>query len=331
MMTYDEAYLQGYSYHNKNLFFDSPIIRGKRYYLNVIKNVFRNWFYNILLFLFPVKDKKYRYTLTICSIFKNEARFLQEWIEYHLLIGVEHFYLYNNNSEDDYMSILEGYIKKGIVTLTDWADVPGQLSAYKHWYSNFRYETQWVSFLDLDEFICPRFNNTITCWLKKHERYPVIIIYWKMFGTSGKMKHDYNKLTIEQYVNSWEKLSNIGKLFYNTKFDIDYFHLGMMHSINVRIKKWSVPPVNQYGYFVSYNIHRSNGKCNEIQINHYWSKAFDAYEEKHARGDATFEKSPRDYYYFLWHEQRNNSIDMSIFRFIIPLKLRIEKHSTAFQ
>ena len=33
-----------------------------------------------------------KYTVAVCAIFKNESVFLKEWLEYHLLIGVEHFY-----------------------------------------------------------------------------------------------------------------------------------------------------------------------------------------------------------------------------------------------
>ena len=324
MITYDEAFLKGMSYYDKMFIFDRPVWKGKRYFVDRIKSYFYDLFYKMLLRLFPVKDKDNIYNLSLCSIFKNEAPFLVEWLEYHLLIGVDHFYLYNNNSTDEFKLKLAPYIDKGIVTLVDWPDNPGQLSSYKHWYQNYRHDTKWVSFLDLDEFICPRYNNKVTSWLKKFEKYPVVMVYWKMFGTSGKMEHDFKRLTIEQYVNSWERHSNIGKLFYNTKYDIDYFHLGMMHSINVRIKKWSLPPVNQYGYFVKYGIHRA--KCNniEIQINHYWSKAYRAYEAKHARGDAAFGVSPRNYEYFLWHEQRNNSIDLSIYRFLIQLKQKLE-------
>ena len=47
-----------------------------------------------------------KYTVAVCAIFKNESVFLKEWLEYHLLIGVEHFYLYNNFSEDNYQTSL---------------------------------------------------------------------------------------------------------------------------------------------------------------------------------------------------------------------------------
>ena len=52
--------------------------------------------------------------------------------------------------------------------------------------------------------------------------------------------------------------------------------------------KVTVTPVNQFGWFVFDPFHfkwlwRDNKYT--IQVNHYWSKAFDAYKEKHQRGD----------------------------------------------
>lgn len=34
--------------------------------------------------------------LPICAIFKEEAPYLPEWIEFHRLMGVERFFLYDN-------------------------------------------------------------------------------------------------------------------------------------------------------------------------------------------------------------------------------------------
>lgn len=41
---------------------------------------------------------------------------LKEWIEYHLLFGVEHFYLFGNESTNGLAEIPESYVKVGIVT-----------------------------------------------------------------------------------------------------------------------------------------------------------------------------------------------------------------------
>lgn len=72
-----------------------------------------------------------QYKVSIGAIFKNEALYLKEWIEFHRIVGVEHFYLYNNNSDDNYREVLEPYIKRNIVTLVDWPKNQAQIEAYK--------------------------------------------------------------------------------------------------------------------------------------------------------------------------------------------------------
>ena len=62
--------------------------------------------------------------LSICAIFKNEAPYLREWVEFHRLVGVESIYLYQNRSEDDYQSALHPFLNDGFVHLIDWPYVP---------------------------------------------------------------------------------------------------------------------------------------------------------------------------------------------------------------
>src|SRR5690348_2224989 len=57
-------------------------------------------------------EKKHK--LSICSLFKNEAVHLKEWIEYHQMVGVDHFYLYDNGSKDRPRDVLTPYIRKGL-------------------------------------------------------------------------------------------------------------------------------------------------------------------------------------------------------------------------
>ena len=124
-----------------------------------------------------------KYTVAVCAIFKNESVFLKEWLEYHLLIGVEHFYLYNNFSEDNYQDILAPYIEKGQVTLTEWPVQFGQLPAYKDCFQKAKDETRWIAYIDLDEFICLRREQNIRNWIQKYDKYPTVYVNWKQFGT----------------------------------------------------------------------------------------------------------------------------------------------------
>lgn len=308
------------TYEDEVFVYDDHPCKNFKYYRNYLKLIVYSIVYDVILYLFPLKNSRKEYEISLCTIFKNEAPFLKEWLEYHLLMGVEHFYMYNNNSDDNYVDILKPYIEKNIVTLIQWPDVPGQLSAYTHFYNNYRQETKWVSFLDVDEFFCPTKEKNISSWLKKYDKYPIILVYWKMFGTSGKLKHDYDRLVIEQYTISWNKLDSCGKLFWNTNYDT-YLHMGMHHYNQIPYKRMLIPPINVFGYFVKYGIHRHGKRDIEMQCNHYWSKAWDTFEKKHERGSCAFGKSWRTFDKFLLHENHNISSDNTIFRFILQLKL----------
>ncbi|MCJ8208570.1 glycosyltransferase family 2 protein [Mucilaginibacter sp. RS28] len=236
-------------------------------------------FIHLLIFLNNILKKKkthYRHTISICCIFKNESEFLDEWIKFHLVIGIDHFYLYNNNSDDDYIGILQPYIDKGVVDLFDWPHKHSQMQAYEHCYKNFNNDTHWLTFIDIDEFICPISTNNIKGWLSNYKKYPGVAVYWKQFGSSGKMKHDHNKLVIEQYTQCWPKYSTFTKMFCNMKFSFKPFE--NPHKMNAKILGFNIPPINQFKKLINFGINRisKNSKTN-IQINHYWGKAYDCF------------------------------------------------------
>ncbi|MDR0796472.1 MAG: glycosyltransferase family 92 protein, partial [Tannerella sp.] len=61
------------------------------------------------------KDRLPYYYLTVCAIAKNEGPYFKEWIEWHQKIGVEKFYIYDNESGDHTKEVLEPYIESGLV------------------------------------------------------------------------------------------------------------------------------------------------------------------------------------------------------------------------
>jgi hypothetical protein len=52
------------------------------------------------------ENKIQRYHLSVAAIFKNESKILKEWIEHYFLHGVEHIYLINDHSTDDFLAVL---------------------------------------------------------------------------------------------------------------------------------------------------------------------------------------------------------------------------------
>jgi len=94
-----------------------------------------------------------RCMLAICAVFKDEAAYLREWVEFHQLMGVERFYLYNNNSSDRYLDALQPHLASGSVVLHEWPQHPAQLQAYEHCLKTHGNEADWIAFIDVDEFL----------------------------------------------------------------------------------------------------------------------------------------------------------------------------------
>lgn len=135
------------------------------------------------------------YEVAVCAIFQNEAPYLKEWIEFHKLQGVEHFYLYNNNSEDNFLEVLYPYRVSNEVTLVRWpftydyADhdkwIDIQSSAYMHCITTYGEETKWVAAIDIDEFLfCPN-GESLPNFLESYKEYGGLCVNWLKFGTSG--------------------------------------------------------------------------------------------------------------------------------------------------
>jgi hypothetical protein len=68
----------------------------------------------------PTRPANYTRYLTVATMMKNQRRWLREWIEFNILIGVEHFLIYDNDSTDSPLEILQAYIDSGHVTFIPW-------------------------------------------------------------------------------------------------------------------------------------------------------------------------------------------------------------------
>lgn len=59
-----------------------------------------------------VEDDKFLHAMVV---FKDQAVYLPEWIEYYLLQGVSHFYFYDNESKDNPKATMCTYTNQGLV------------------------------------------------------------------------------------------------------------------------------------------------------------------------------------------------------------------------
>ncbi|MDP3399514.1 MAG: glycosyltransferase family 92 protein [Brevundimonas sp.] len=130
--------------------------------------------------------QKKLWNFVVVSMFKDEAEYFEEWICHYIGLGVDHFVLYNNNSVDNSREVLFKYINRGIVTLIDWPMRGGQVEAFNHAATLFGRSTEWVAFLDVDEFLIFKGGWTLGSYLDSvGDEVEQIILPWRNFSFSG--------------------------------------------------------------------------------------------------------------------------------------------------
>lgn len=233
----------------------------------------------LCLHLWTCHADNYTYELAIGAIFKDEAPYLKEWIEFHKLVGVQHFYLFNHGSMDDYASVIEDYVNRGEVELIQW---PYPASSWENWLYEVQakaYETcilqaqgkvKWLALIDIDEFLTPISSNSLLEILKDYEAFGGVGFNWKIFGNSGLLDLEPNKLLIES-------------LTMTAPHDRPT-HLGVKSIVRPeRVKGCSHPHYVVYKdgfYHVNSNKEQdinSQGVANGVYydrlvVNHYWSR-----------------------------------------------------------
>jgi hypothetical protein len=315
---------------NKYFIFDNE---RKQTIPSIIKNmIFRieGAFYKFFTCLRHPKWMDKKHDVSICAIFKNESQYLREWIEFHIVIGVDHFYLYNNNSTDNFQCVIDEYIKTGVVTLIDWPYNQAQIEAYLDCIDKYRDETNWIGFIDIDEFVIPKKDHTIISLLKKYRDYPAVLLYWRLFGSSGMLDRQRDGLVTEDFTACWPKYDEVGKCFYNTAYEFDSKYKRnkfLHHYMWPSYKGIHYPPFNVDFHAVPRkHINKIDSSELSAQINHYFTKTYEEYCEKKSRGDVYFKVNPHDEEYFYRHEMKCTNVDYSAYKYLIKLKLAMRQN-----
>jgi hypothetical protein len=256
-------------------------------------------------------------------IFQDEAPYLREWIEFHHLLGVEHFYLYNNLSQDNYKEVLKPYIDKRLVELIEWPYASNnvqewdkiQVNAYNDALGRAKSKSKWLAILDSDEFLFPTTGDSLVQFLAKFDKVSGvggICVSWVMYGTSGVEKIPEDKLLIETLVYSTGSGCDHYKSIVRPK---RVSHICSPHFASYKKGYWHASPSNK-------PINPPYIEIEKARINHYWTR-----DEWYLNNF----KIPRRLIWDtdletckLWAGTFNNVYDTSIFRFIEPLRARMK-------
>ena len=191
---------------------------------------------DILLYLKPLKnfmkqplkkvnpfsdDKKYKYLISVVVMFRYEDDYLEEWLNYYIMNGITHFYMYSNENGKKTKDILEPYIDNGYITLIDWkyenhckkdnkredgnwnhfGKTSLQNCAFMDFNTKYKNETKWIIKVDVDEFVYIKDKLIFIKDFLKNTDTKYLQIPRTDFGNNGYKKKQKG-LIIENYIRS---------------------------------------------------------------------------------------------------------------------------------
>lgn len=256
--------------------------------------------------------------LSLTAIMQNEGLFLKEWIEFHRLVGVEKFYLYDHESTDNTHDILKPYIDKGIVSYFYTSMKSPLIECYLNSIRNFCSKTYWMIYIDLDEFIFPVKKNSLPEFLKDFENYPSVGAGWLIYGSSHHNERPKGLVT-ENYTSrapigtgEFDPNRHIKSIIKPRSFT---YPLTPHH---FSPKNVSLPPVDENKAPLSGPFRGKNAEWtfNQIRVNHYCTKSREDWIVK-SRNITRFSEEHWKMY------DRNDERDCTIHKYLPLLKKKL--------
>ena len=283
--------------------------------------------------------------LTAGAIFRDEAPYLAEWIAFHRLVGVDHFILYDNGSEDRPEEVLEPFVAEGVVTLLPWP-IPfiqhAARRAYADCLERVRGQARWLTCLDIDEFLFAPQHPTLIPVLRDYEDAPGVVVRWQVYGSSGHQRASRepviarfarraptkwirNRRT-KSIVDPARTLRPVGAhhfVYRDGELAVDETKQRVDLTPRPRFKKRLRPLYGRLGpllrYFDPYaatDITSRTVSVEHLRINHYPVKSREEFERK-----ARFKQEKKRYEgvdYFAYHD-RNEVFDPILSRYLPEL------------
>ena len=211
----------------------------------------------------------------ICVMIKDENDYLDEWLSYHLNLGIDEIFLYEDRDSKSHLDIVKPYGDRVHLNSIDVIfdskrynkNNRFQLILFNYFPEMYRDKFDWILFIDLDEFLI--LKKPLHELLKEYDDKSGILFKWKFYGASGhvnkptgKVMDNFTKHVITTHSWGWNCKSFINcKNFKRWKKEI--------HEVD-----GGVYPLTESGFHKGW-------------INHYFTKSWEEWKTKILeRGDA---------------------------------------------
>lgn len=206
------------------------------------------------------------YFAVICTIALDEEPYIDEWIQYHLLLGFSHIYIYDNSETNT----LQGK-ESNQVTIIPFPGNQQMLISRDLFVTQYKHKHKWVAHIDVDEFIVLKKHSSIIDFLQEYDDCESIALNWKMFGTANEVYYQNEPVTkrfrycskdVNEHYKCISKLNMIYKCISSHR---PMLHSGHIYDTNRRKVE---------------DIFHPNGTDDIACIHHYYSKSEEEFRKK---------------------------------------------------
>lgn len=209
--------------------------------------------------------------IAVCTCIKDETSYLKEWIDWHLDLGVDHIFLFEDDGSESHKPITNLY--PNTVTLYPISIVKNepktiegrQMQSVEYSIKHF-VNYDWLAFIDADEFIELEKPYSLKSLLQEYKDYPGIYLSWKMYNANkridkplGGVIESYPNPDLETDYSLFLGRPYLHKSIVNRKFNPEFYNI---HSV--------VGGINMEGGFIGLpNIFK------KAWIRHYFTKSWE--------------------------------------------------------
>ena len=225
----------------------------------------------------------------LCTLAKNENRYIREYVQHYEKYGVDKIFLYDNNDVEGekFDEILSDYIQNGLVEVRDWrgkakALMPIMNDCYQTNYKIY----DWLIFYEIDEYIHLSNYTNIKPFLNLPKFKHCEVIYLNLIcHTDNNLIYYDNRPLAERFPRTVPKYKKGGY-----RLEIKSILRGHISDIEItsnHLLSTSLRNCNGYGnknrYY--YNTYSNQNDYKHYYIDHYYSKSTEEFIDKINKGD----------------------------------------------
>eukprot|EP01024_Parvocaulis_polyphysoides_P033463 TRINITY_DN2976_c0_g1_i1.p1 TRINITY_DN2976_c0_g1~~TRINITY_DN2976_c0_g1_i1.p1 ORF type:complete len:347 (-),score=21.49 TRINITY_DN2976_c0_g1_i1:278-1318(-) len=235
-----------------------------------------------------------------CISVLNEHSSIREWVQYHLWLGINKIYLFDNGSNPPILLLLQDFLQNDQIEAFYFTNgfKADDFEIYKNnhmkWVANaclkwFGHRHKFMAILDVDEFIVfpDKLQMKLPNFLKDFENFGGLIIYRRFFGSNGHVNQPEGTV-LESYTKCVENFNSSNKFIKNAslrpKVIVNMKYYG--GNCVVHYCSTTKPMVNSEKVEYSKENLKSSfyqPTFQHIQLNHYFIKSYEDMKYKWIR------------------------------------------------